>query len=135
MNLTKVRFTDLDQALQVLIDALSTHRHDGVEDVQGNPDIPGGARVSFLELSDIPEEIINNPSTLIVGEVPTPIPDGTETTFTLSNAVLDDNKEAVYLHGLRLAPGVDYVVNGDQIEFADPPPEDSNLLVDYQPVI
>lgn len=135
MSFTKVRFSDLNEAMQILLDALSTHRHDGIESISGIPDTPGGNRVSFLDLQDIPDEIINNPSTLIIGEIPTPSPNGIITVFTLANDILDDNKEAVYVHGIRKAPVDDYTALGDTLTFVEAPPSGSNILVDYQPVI
>lgn len=135
MSLTKVRYVDLESSLQDLLDAFSTHRHDGVEDVTGNPDIPGGARISFTDLKNIPQELIDNPSTLIVGEIPTPAANNSQFVFTLSSAILDDNKEAVYLHGRRMSPIDDYTASGTQITFLVAPPSGSKIVVDYQPVI
>ena len=136
-NFTKVRYEDLDQTLQDFLDDLSAHTHDGVDLPGGGTSYPGGGRVSFLDLLNIPDEIINNPATLILNEIPTGTVDGINAVFVLANFVLDNDKEAVYVQGIRQAPGDDYTLLNDTITFiaGHEPPAGSKILVDYQPVI
>lgn len=125
MSETKVRYEDLHDTLQAILDNLSVHTHDGVQE--------GGVRVSFNDLVDVPDNIVNLASTQIVGEIPTPT--GSPLVFTLTNDVVNNDKIGLYVHGTRQTLGVDYTVVNNTITFVVAPPNNSNLLADYQPVI
>jgi hypothetical protein len=67
----------------------------------------------------------------IMGEVPPEVPNGVVTTFTTANPYVT-GKLAVYLDGLRMTPGDDFVeVNATTFQFSTPPQTGSKVLVDY----
>ena len=70
-------------------------------------------------------------ATLVDGETPAGTIDGSNDLFTLAN-VPTAASEHVYLNGLRQKSGDDYTIAADEIEFTTPPPNGSNLLVDYR---
>ncbi|GAK42039.1 hypothetical protein TCA2_4531 [Paenibacillus sp. TCA20] len=67
------------------------------------------------------------------GEQPFGVVDGVNKIFVLANNPIK-NSYKVFRDGMRLRRGADYdyVVNGKEITFTEPPPKNSTILVDYK---
>jgi hypothetical protein len=68
---------------------------------------------------------------LIVGEIPSGVLDGINTTFVLANLPIMGT-EMVFLQGILQDRGDDYTIAGDTITYADPPLSGMKLRVTYQ---
>lgn len=162
-NPTYVRFAELDPELRKLIFELATHTHnlnipypqtqqawDDIStdaDPNNNPP-PGGNRVKFtdLDLSGVPQLqnlLSSGFSSLppyIKGEEPTygfpeqTIPDGVQTVFQLRYSAFPGS-EVICIQGIRQKRGVNYNLTASTLTFITPPPLNSELAADYEPMV
>jgi hypothetical protein len=89
-------------------------------------------RIQGNQTVTLPESVAGGGGTGVFGEVPTPAPNGTITTFLVSQAFVAATL-CVYLNGLRQRPTTDFtIVDSTHFALTSAPMSGDSLLIDYQ---